>query len=190
MYRPGHVGIWLLLYAPVAFVLFAADRPALAVLGGAIVFVIEPIPDRDQRMPFLKHRGFSHTIGFAVLVGAILGALGWFIGDRAFVLIGELLTGNGYSEIGSDVVSSRSAVDESFFAVFGFGAGAFAILAHLVGDVLTPMGIRPFWPLSSRSFSLSLTSAKNPVANGLLLLGGAAAAVGVFWLSFQGGIPP
>jgi len=190
MYRPGHLGIWLLLYAPIALALFAADRPALATLGGAIVFMIEPIPDRDQRMPFLKHRGFSHTIGFAILVGTVLGVLGWFIGDRAFVLIGEWLTGNGYSEIGSEVVSSRSAVDESFFAMFGFATGTLAILAHLVGDVLTPMGIRPFWPFSSRSFSLSLTTAKNPVANGLLLLAGVAAAVGVFWLSFQTGTPP
>ncbi len=190
MYRPGHLGIWLLLYAPLAFILFAADRPALAVLGGAIMFVVEPIPDRDQRVPFLKHRGFSHTIGFAVLVGMVLSAVGWFAGDRAFVLVGEWLTGNGYSGIGADVASSRSAVDEVFFGLFWFTVGTFAILAHLIGDVLTPMGIRPLWPLSDRSFSLSLTTAKNPIANGLLLLAGTAAAIGVFWLSFRGALPP
>lgn len=190
MHRSGHVGIWLLLYTPVAFVLFAADSPALAVLGGAIIFVVEPLPDRDQRVPLLKHRGFSHTIGFALLVGVVIGSLGWFVGDQAFVLVGEWLSRSRYAAIGSAVANSRSAVDETFLTVFGFAIGTFAILAHLAGDVLTPSGIRPFWPLSDQSFSLSLVQAKNPIANALLLLGGATAGIGVVWLSFQGGVLP
>ena len=189
MYRPGHIGVWLLLYSPIAFALFKAGEPIVVIFGAIVVFVTEPIPDRDMNIPFLKHRGFSHTIGFALLVGGILGVLGNFLGDRAFVIVGEAISNPGVGDLGREIITARNAVDETALAGYSFAFGTFGILAHLVGDVLTPMGIRPFWPLSSRSFSLSLTRAKNPFTNGLLMILGVAAAGGTFWFSTIGGAP-
>ena len=187
MYRPGHTGVWLLLYAPIGFYLLSTGNPLFALLGAGIVFIVEPIPDRDQRIPFLKHRGFSHTFGFALLVGLIIGAVGWFLGDEAFILAGQWLASSGFTGLGQQVVAARTAINAAQLGTFGFAMGVFAILAHLIGDVLTPMGIRPFWPLSDSSYSLSITTAKNPVANSVLLILGVLASAGAFWLWTTGG---
>lgn len=157
MYRTGHVGIALLVYAPLGAGLLLAGRPDLAVLGEFGMVALATLPDYDQRVPFVKHRGSSHTVWFALLVGVALGAVGWALGGRP------------------DVPA------EGELAAFGFAVGTLSICSHLVGDVLTPMGIRPFWPLWSRTFTLRLTSAKSPIANyGFLVLGVFATAVLLF----------
>jgi inner membrane protein len=144
VYRAGHYGVALLVYAPVGVTLAVGGRSAAAVVGGGVVLALTPLPDYDQRVPFVEHRGVTHTLLFAGLVGAGTGgAAGALTGAPA---LGAL----------------------------GFGFGALAVLAHLLADALTPAGIRPLWPLSSRSYSLALTTAANPVANYLLF------ALGVF----------
>jgi inner membrane protein len=144
VYRTGHYGVALLVYAPVGFVLAAAGRPTAAVAGGGVVLALTPLPDYDQRVPFVEHRGVTHTLLFAGVVGGGTGgATGALTGAPALTAL-------------------------------GFALGTLAVLAHLLADVLTPAGVRPLWPLSSRSYSLSLTTAANPVANYLLL------ALGVF----------
>lgn len=60
-------------------------------------------------------------------------------------------------------------------AVFGFVVGTVTIVSHLLADVITPMGITPFWPVSGRQYTLSLTRADNTVANYLLLVAGGIA---------------
>jgi inner membrane protein len=57
-----------------------------------------------------------------------------------------------------------------------------AIGSHVAADALTPAGVRPFAPLTSRKYTYSVTTAKNPVANYLLLALGAVAAAGAFVL--------
>lgn len=64
-----------------------------------------------------------------------------------------------------------------------FFLGVLVVVAHLLSDVLTPMGIAPFWPLSSKRYSLSLVDASNAPANYLLLLFGVSATVAVLWLA-------
>lgn len=148
MYRTGHVGIALLVYAPLGAGLLLAGRPDLAVLGEVGMVALATLPDYDQRVPLVKHRGSSHTVWFALLVGAVLGTAGWVLGGRP------------------------AAPADGELAVFGFTVGTLSVCSHLLGDVLTPMGIRPFWPLWSRTFTLRLTPAKNPIANyGFLVLG-------------------
>jgi inner membrane protein len=146
MYRTGHYGVSLLVFAPLGFALVVAGHPEAALAGGAVVLGLTPLPDYDQRVPLLTHRGVTHTVLFAMLVGAAVGGVGWL------VAAGE--TGVG--------------VAPPVAAAAGFAAGALAIGAHLLGDVLTPAGIEPLWPLSSRNYSLSVTTAANPVANYLL----------------------
>ena len=43
---------------------------------------------------------------------------------------------------------------------------------HLLADVVTPAGLKPFWPVSDRRYTLDIVRADNPLANyGLLVLG-------------------
>ena len=189
MHRAGHTGVWMLLYAPVAFTLLSEGRPEVAVLGAAIVYGVEQIPDADQFIPFLKHRGFSHTVAFAVLVGLVLGAIGLFIGERAFLTVGNWITAQGFDNVGSALIEAETAVNERELARIGFGMGTFGILAHLAGDVVTKMGIQPFLPVSSWRISLSRLRARNPVANQLLFTLGIGTLAGAVWFGF-GLTPP
>ncbi|MEF8771814.1 metal-dependent hydrolase [Halodesulfurarchaeum sp.] len=154
MYRTGHYGAALLTYAPVGFLLVAAGYEKLAIIGGGIVLGGSMVPDWDQLVPFISHRGITHTFWFALLVGLLLGAGGWVIG----------------SEFGAQV--------QGPLGVFGFVIGTVMIGAHLFADALTPMGIRPFAPLGSGSCTVGLTRAANPIGNGLLLVLGVLVAGG------------
>jgi inner membrane protein len=149
MYRTGHYGVSLLLYAPVGLALLLAGYPAVCLLGGAAMLALAPLPDYDLRVPFVEHRGPTHTLAFALIVGAVLG--------------------------GASYVSAPAlGLDPRVAGVAGAFVGTYGIVAHLVGDVLTPAGIAPFWPVSSRNYSLSVTRADSTVANIALL------ALGVF----------
>jgi inner membrane protein len=189
MHRAGHTGVWMLLYAPVAFTLLSEARPEVAVLGAAIVYVVEQIPDTDQFLPFLTHRKSTHTVGFAVAVGLVLGAFGFFLGERAFLIIGNWVTAQGFGSVGSAVIEAETAVNEHELASIGFGMGTFGILAHLAGDIITEMGIQPFWPASSWRVSLSRLRARNPVANQLLFVLGFGVLAGAVWSGFGPTLP-
>lgn len=56
-------------------------------------------------------------------------------------------------------------------------ASAVSLGSHLLADSITPMGIRPLYPLSTWHHSFDLTPAKNPRANVALLAGGGLLAV-------------
>jgi inner membrane protein len=148
VYRAGHLGVSLLVFLPVGVALVLAGRADLAVLGELCVLSVASLPDVDHEVPLVSHRGVTHTVWFALLVGVGFGAVGWVLGGRPV---------------------TPSAPE---LAVAGFVFGTLGICAHLLGDVLTPMGITPMWPLSGRTVTLDLVRAKNPLANyGLLGLG-------------------
>ncbi|WP_439026253.1 metal-dependent hydrolase [Haloarchaeobius sp. DT45] len=149
MYRTGHYGVSLLAYAPVGAAMLLVDRPVFALFGGAIVLSLAGLPDYDHEVPFIEHRGPTHTLLFALLVGCVVGTICYY-GAPSLGLDAQLLGG------------------------FGLAMGAFGIVAHLLGDVLTPAGVPLLWPLSSRRFSVTVTRADDRVANWLLL------ALGVF----------
>ncbi|MFB6078074.1 MAG: metal-dependent hydrolase [Halarchaeum sp.] len=156
MYRPGHYGVSLLVYAPVLFALRASGHAGAALVGGVGMLALASVPDYDHRVPLISHREVTHTLAFAALVGAALAGaavgVGTVVGDPTPALV----------------------------VAGAFALGAFGIVAHLLGDVLTPAGIRPFWPLSGRKVTLSLWTADSTLANyGLLAAGAFAAAVAV-----------
>jgi inner membrane protein len=153
VYRAGHLGVSLLVFLPVGVGLVLAGRTELAVLGELCVLSVASLPDVDHELPLVSHRGVTHTVWFALLVGLGFGAVGWLLGGRP--------TTPAASEL----------------AVAGFAFGALGICAHLLGDVLTPMGITPVWPLSRRTLTLDLVYAKNPVANYGLLASGVLCTV-------------
>jgi inner membrane protein len=143
VYRTGHYGAALLVWAPVGLAALLAGFPEAALLGGAGTLALTRLPDYDLRVPFLTHRGITHTVWFALAVGGALGAAGWF--------------GLGDPEL----------------AAFAAAVGLLAVGAHLLADVITPAGIAPFYPLSRREYTLSLATADSRLANGLLLAAGA-----------------
>jgi inner membrane protein len=146
VYRKGHWGVSLLLFAPVGSALVALGQQHLAFVGGAVMVWLAMLPDVDIRIPGLSHRGSTHTLAFAALVGLAFGAVGFVLGTP---------------------LAPASRVE---LAVFGFGIGALTVLAHLVADALTPMGVAFFWPLSSRRFSLGVVRADSTVGNDALFV--------------------
>lgn len=157
MYRTGHLGVSLLVFAPLGHLLLEADLPAVAVVVGATMCWLTMLPDVDHRLPLIRHRGPTHSLLFAVLVGGGFAALGNAAGG------------------GLDWLS----VDPSTLSQLGFVVGFVAVAAHLLGDALTPAGVPLLWPLSERRYRLSLTRADNPMTNFLLFALGAVAVAGV-----------
>ncbi|MFB6131413.1 MAG: metal-dependent hydrolase [Salinigranum sp.] len=159
MYALGHVGIALAVFGPFGFALLVRRRPRAALAGTVGVASLSTLPDVDQHVGFLVHRGLTHTVWFAALVGLAVGA-------------GVLLSG-------FDAARGASPIHRG---VEGFAVGALAVGSHLLGDVITPMGIRPFAPLWHASFTLDLVLAKNPTANRALFAAGCVATFTVWQL--------
>jgi inner membrane protein len=155
MYRLGHYGAALLAYAPVAFVLLSVNRTTMAVVGGAATVALSPLPDYDLKLPFVSHRGATHTLGFGLVVGVVIAAAAWVLAS------------------GMEVTARLT------YASLGFVVGSVSIGSHLLADAITPAGITPLWPLSSRQYSAGLVTADNTIANWGLLACGVLVAFGL-----------
>lgn len=153
VYRPGHYGASLLVYAPLGGVVLAAGYPVLAYLGGAAMVGLAMLPDYDMKVPFVDHRGPTHTVLFALLVGSALAALAALAAPE------------------------RGSMATVGLAGFAFAVGTLSVLAHVAADLLTPMGVRPFWPVSGTTYTLSVATADSTVANYVLLALGVFASV-------------
>lgn len=161
MYAKGHYGVSLLVFAPVGFVLLLEGAASLAALSAAVVLAMATVPDLDLRIPGVSHRGVTHTLLFAVAVGAA------FAGGVA---------------VAGDALSLSSSLAAAGYAFF---LGTLSILAHLLADVLTPMGVALLWPLSDRRFSVNLTRADSALWNHALLALGVFVATGTVVLAVR-----
>lgn len=165
MHRKGHVGAALAAYAPIGGLLVAAGIDSLAAVGGVVAVWLATLPDWDRRIPFVGHRGVTHTVHFAGAVGGLVGIAGALSGRSAGVWTAVTLGG------------------------FGFLVGSVTILSHVAVDALTPMGVDPF--RNGRRRSLDVTRAANPIANDALLALGVV-SVGVAYVlgaAIAGSIP-
>lgn len=151
MYREGHVGAALLAYAPLGALAVPLGSADLALAGAGVAVALAMVPDIDVRIPFVEHRGPTHTVWFAVLVGAVAGVLGGVVG------------------------SQQGALDALVLGAFAGVVATVTVLSHIVADAITPMGIRPFAPRSQWWYSLDLVPSKDPTANYVLLVVGVAA---------------
>lgn len=158
MHRNGHIGAALAAYSPVVLVVCALGMAEVAVVGAAAVGFLSTLPDLDMRIPFLDHRGPTHTVWFAVAVGGLGGLVGAFLGASSGVLAAAGL------------------------AVLGFSVGLLTVLSHVAADAVTPAGVRPLAPYRSTHVTLDLWTSRNPIANYLLLALGGAVAFGAFVL--------
>ena len=156
MYRWGHVGAALFCYAPLGAALGRTGETELAALGVAVAVAVATLPDADERLP-IAHRGPTHTVWFVAagaLVSAALGAaLGYAI-DRPLAVAGA--------------VGAATAV---------------SLTSHLLADSVTPMGIRPFAPVSAWHHSFDLTPAADRWANAAMLAVGTTVAAGCLALA-------
>ena len=146
MYRQGHSGLNALLYAPIVPLVSVAGSLELALVGALVAVGVANVPDLDQPLPRIRHRGPTHTVWFAVLVGLVAG-----LGTALLV----------------------PAMPVAFR--FGFVVGTGAILAHLAGDVVTPMGISPFAPVWRYHVTLEWFKSKHSRINRAFLLVGSSA---------------
>lgn len=156
MYLLGHVGISLFLYAPIAAALLSAE-PIVAALSGALMVGLAPLPDCDTHTDRLAHRGPTHTVWFAVGVGLVVA----------------VVAGIGSVAVGTDPTGFFPTPLRTA-AWFG-GVSTLAILGHLAGDLITPMGLWPFRPLSESHYTFDLTPSKSPHANRFCFGGGLVA---------------
>ena len=144
MYRWGHIGAALFVYGPVGAALSHTGEVRLALLGAVVAVACATIPDADELLP-IDHRGPTHTV--------------WFVasGSVAVAVAGGLLS--SLSSIGQP---------ETIAAVAGVAA-ALSLSSHLLADSITPMGIQPFYPISSWHHSFDVIPAANPRANTTML---------------------
>lgn len=161
MYRTGHLGVSLLVFSPIGYLLLAAGEPIAALVTGGTMLWLTMLPDVDHRIPGIPHRGPTHSLLFAVLVGAVFAGAGALLADVLGIY------------------------DRALLSTHGFFVGFVAVGAHLLGDVLTPAGVNLFWPWG-REFSLHLTRADSTIANYGLFLGGVFTVAAVGTLAVQG----
>lgn len=158
MHRSGHWGLAMLFYAPIVFGVLSISKNyfPLLIVGGVLTSGLCMLPDIDQRLPVVTHRGVTHTIWFAVVVGGVLYGVG---------IVGTRLVAHGLGDWGLQLPTQFAPTTVGAF--FGI-VGVVVVLSHLVGDWMTKAGIRPYSPLSRHKHRLGLVYAKNRVANGLL----------------------
>lgn len=172
MYKTGHYGISMLLYSPILLIAGVLGYFLHGIVGLGVVLFLTPVPDSDIQYDFLTHRGFTHSVPFAFLIGLAMTA----------VTIGAYMLLNGTAVLFP--LRMSTVLQLSGLAVGSFIVGSLGILFHLLGDIITPMGIRPFQkpPLipntrlfSEKRYSYKLVYAKNQWANiGFFILGGIA----------------
>ncbi|AEH38776.1 metal-dependent hydrolase [Halopiger xanaduensis] len=170
MYKDGHIGFNALLYAPFVPLVSARWSLETAVLGTVLVVGLAPLPDIDELLPRIPHRGPTHTVWFAVLVGLFAG-----VGTTLLV----------------DATATSSTSVSAFR--FGFAVGTGSVLAHLAGDVVTPMGISPFAPVSAAHVTLDWFPSKHGRINRALLLLGSGALLSSLALAIgfsSASVPP
>lgn len=142
MHWPGHVGLGALGYVPLYLWLVSTESTTLALVGLVVAVVASIAPDVDIELS-VPHRGPTHTVWFVALVTTLATAVGYALG-----------TGSG--------------LPAGIAAIAIGGATGLSLTSHVAVDALTPMGIRPFEPLSSTSFSLRVVKSRNRFANRLL----------------------
>lgn len=163
MYKWGHVGLGCLVYSPLCFVLVSSELYVAFALCGVTVQFWALCPDIDRRLAFLDHRGYTHTLFAAVLAGLVTAVVAVAL-HAVDVVPATVLAGRGLDLSAPELVGG-----------LGFLLGVLGVTSHLLGDLLTPMGIAPVAPVSNATLSLELCKARNRVANAVFLAVGLCA---------------
>lgn len=172
MYGEGHIGLNALIYTPIALLTMQMFSFELAVLGAVLFVSATLIPDFDRHFDSsmnshrsnvwhivpIKHRGFTHTIEFALLIGGPMGAF------------------FGYY--------TPMAHDPTLVAIFGYWMVVGGILGHILGDIMTPAGISPSI-FSDQNYSLRLFRSNRKLPNGIFFIVGFVSLVATLGYGFN-----
>jgi inner membrane protein len=158
------MGIGLLLYSPIAYFLLKSGLYEAFGLGLVAMAFWSFAPDIDVYLP-IRHRGPTHSFVAAGIAGLLTASIATYFASTG-------IGGEGSIVIRSSTVAYLAA------AAFGFFIGAFGVISHLLGDAITPMQIRPWWPFSDKKHGIKLVLAKNKRANQTLSFAGAIALTG------------
>lgn len=180
MNREGHLGLGMLCYAPIGTVMSMFGYPVLGLLGVPVVLFGAGLPDIDVKISVFKHRGWTHTIHGAFLIG-IAVAGGIWLGGRTYI-----------SLIGAEQFVT---ITPAMVLLFG-GVATFGVFSHMLGDLMTTEGIQPFDPLtprgvlqpvtiSERRISLRLFNAANTIPNMVALVLGVLSIIGFGYIAIQ-----
>ena len=150
MYSKGHFGLTLLITS-LSMIPFGYNEMFVI-----IIFLsagLSSLPDIDMELRKKKisimgkpieihHRGRTHSILFALIVGVLFGLL-FYYGIGTFLWFGV-----------------------------GFVSGFMGVVCHLIGDTFTYHAFKPLWPFSQKEISLGLCYAGDRSVNeGLMGLG-------------------
>lgn len=171
MNRKGHIGLALLVSAPFALIIGILLNPRWCVLLVGAALFADRIPDKDQQLPIISHRGITHTVPFGIVASVGLAAF--------FTAIATITQPS--SAFGVGIVEN---VTNNFglFAIslLGFSLG---FAAHLIGDMLIKAydyAVTPYWPFSSKPVALGWADAESKrLWDWGLLLFGILANVGI-----------
>lgn len=175
MDRHGHVGFDLLVFTPIAYYLLHSGQTALAMVGLLGLFVLEPLPDIDDLIPGVEHRGTSHSVFSALVIGVLCGFFLYVLSTYVVSMITRMAFGQPV--IVSDV-PRRSPLNANRNALIGFWIGAGAVVTHILGDSLTSSGIRPLLPFAPFRLSFDIVSEQGGTEF-VLFTGGCLAFCGV-----------
>jgi inner membrane protein len=79
------------------------------------------------------------------------------------------------------LVAGAPLMNTLAIAGLGFSSGALGVLSHILGDILTPMGVNPRQPFGGEVISLNVVYASNEMANNVLsVIGGVALVVAMY----------
>ncbi len=149
----GHIGITAVVFAPILGWLWWADRYRDAIVCGLLLFGGSLAPDIDLYVDVFAHRGLTHTVWAAGF--GVLGGGG----------VGVLICQRGNLQR---------------CGLYGL-LGGVGVLLHLLGDVVTPMGIKPFTPIGEWNVTLGLVLSHDPTPN-YVAFGAGVAALAVTFL--------
>ncbi|WGI18126.1 metal-dependent hydrolase [Methanonatronarchaeum sp. AMET-Sl] len=162
MYQEGHIGIALLFYGPVAYIYLELGTPWLVLFFTTLTAItLANLPDIDLKTRFLSHRGSTHTILFALIIGLF----------TAFTFLGVISL---FKPLPTEIRIGAW--------ILGFLTGFTPILSHIFGDMLTPMGVKPFWPISDKKITTKMFKARNRIANTSFLIIGVFIFTSIIWL--------
>lgn len=151
MKKEGHIGMSLIFFAPIVYALTLFDMFILAAVGFFAALFLASIPDKDLDWEIFEHRGFTHTIWFAIILGSLFASLVYIIG------------------------ADNTRIIASF--VVGFTA----IVSHIAGDVtkdgikpFSPISNKKY-------FSGRLSASNNKLNRTTLYIGVALMSVAIFF---------
>lgn len=179
MHRKGHSGMAMIAYAPIVFILLLINENFVyvALFGWSLAMSVSMLPDIDMKISSIKHRGPTHTVWFAIGMGIVTTL---FLGG---VTIGIYYMGSieQLSNFGFELTPLISAV----IVLFGGFSVFWGVLSHFLGDIITPMGLRPFKPVKNTKYTFDIVKAANETANNLLYSVGWGLTVAVFVLGSE-----